>query len=58
MSVITTRWRWLIRRSRLEQYLRNQAEALDEQGAEQGAFVLRQLAENLRMGMSLGVEDR
>lgn len=53
-----TRWRWLIRRKRLERYLRNQAELLRNQGVDEGAFVLHQLAENMRMGMSLSLEAR
>lgn len=56
MRLRARRWRWLIRKSRLERYLREQSELLAEQGAEEGGFVLWQVAENLRVGVSLSVK--
>ena len=50
-----TRWRPLIRRSKLEAFLRTQAENCERDGLTQAAHALRQMAENLRMGMSLSV---
>ena len=56
-SIRTTRWRRLIRRKRIAEFLLEQSDDLYDSGHPEAAFALWQLRQNLRSGFSVGLKD-